>query len=119
MEPEFGARSRGPRDLRLSFFSVVVALILINTSYFGMDLDSYNPYINQGSSLQLLRSGASNVTVVEDGVWSTTPDWNSVAQRPLIHVFNPYVDSSSSSNFYPIGLTQWISECSGCATIRL
>ena len=62
MEPEFGARSRGrarsrgSRDLRLSFISVVVALAMINASYFGMVLDHYKPHNNQGLSSQLLRS---------------------------------------------------------------
>ena len=102
-------------DHRLSFFSVVVALILINASYIGMDLDLYNPGTNQGS--QVLRSGASNGTAAAAAY---VPEaWDLEAPRPLIHVFNPYVDASSSSNFYPIGLTQWISEFRNAACSSL
>jgi len=104
-------------DRRLSFFSVVVALILINASYMGMDLDLYNPGTNQGSSQVLRSGGASNGTAAAAAY---VPEaWDLEAPRPLIHVFNPYVDASSSSNFYPIGLTQWISEFRNAACSSL
>jgi len=88
-----------PFDSRVALISILLATCLTLLSYLRIELGLYTAQdYTHGVASSTKRGAASNMDrFVNDG-----------PPRPLVHVFSPHVKESSTHNFYPLGLEQWI-----------
>jgi len=90
------------QDLRVAFLSLLLAVLFTAISYAGIDFATLTPVNNLGTVSLLSNRNATGGAVTVKSAYRDGPP------RPLIHVFNPYVNEHSSPNFEPLGMTQWI-----------
>ena len=88
------------QDLRVAFLSLILVVLLTAISYAGIDFATLTPVSNLGTVSLLSNSNTTG------GVATVKSAFRDGPPRPLIHVFNPYVNEHSSPNFEPLGMSE-------------
>ena len=88
------------QDPLVAFLSLLLVVLLTAISYAGIDFATLTPASNLGT-VSLLSN--RNVT---GGAGPAKSAYRDGPPRPLIHVFNPYVNEHSSPNFEPLGMSE-------------